>query len=391
VLKSRPLALIACLAACRDSSSVPTTGPTHFVLAAAGTIVRSSGFGGGSACLITLFTGAVHCWGYNGNGTFGNGSTENSDVPVPGGSGMTFYALSVGVVSACGIASSSRSLYCWGSYGDNQHLTPVLFNDDHKFKDLSGGVASGCALTVEGDAYCWGEGTDGELGDGLNAPSATPVQVVGGHTFASIGVGGGFACGLTTQRDAYCWGINDGGQLGSGSAEQKSSATPVLVTGQHHFTSLSVGADHVCALDPAGEAWCWGHNNDSQLGNGSDFHPDFNPHPTPERVSGNIDFSVISAGGGSSCGVSSDGAAYCWGQNFYGQLGNGSTNHGYGNYIPVAVAGGLTFVSIQAGGPSSCGITSNADVYCWGDNRVGELGYGEAPSSLVPVKVSFTP
>jgi hypothetical protein len=380
-----------CTAACRDSSALPTSGPTHFVLVAAGALVQSSG-GTGATCLLTLFSGTAHCWGFNYYGTYGNGSTESSNVPVPAGGGLSFAALGEGEFTACGIERASHSLYCWGYYGNDLaadplplHLTPVLFDAEHKFNALSEGSASGCALTSEGDAYCWGEGMDGELGNGSRTPSSTPVAVVGGHIFRSIGVGVGFACGLTTQGDAYCWGDNESGTLGNGSTDERNSDTPELVTGQHHFTSLSVGEFHVCALTQAGQGFCWGHNGFNELGIGS---RDDDWHPVPEQVTGNITFSVLNAGGGSSCGITRQGVAYCWGSNVFGALGNGTTDD---TSTPVAVSGGLTFVSIQAGGGSACGITSNADVYCWGDNSQGNLGDGTTTSSLVPVKTLFSP
>lgn len=379
---------LVCVIACSDSSSIPTTGPTHFVLAAAGALVQSSG-GSGSTCLLTLFSGAAHCWGYNHFGTYGNGSTDESHVPVPAGSGLTFADLSVGEFTACGIARSTRALYCWGYYGDDLsidppplHLTPLVFDSTHKYKQVSGD----CALTIDGIAYCWGEGFDGELGNGMYTPSPTPVAVIGGHVFESIGVGVGYACGLTTQGDAYCWGDNEVGNLGTGSTAERNSATPELVTGQHTYRTLSVGAFHTCGITTSHETFCWGHNGFNELGNGGARDDD--PHPTPEQVAGGLTFSVVNAGVGSSCGITRDGVAYCWGSNTFGELGNGTTDD---SNIPVAVTGGLTFVFVQAGGGSSCGLTSNAEVYCWGDNFNGNLGDGTTTSSFNPVKAHFSP
>jgi alpha-tubulin suppressor-like RCC1 family protein len=387
-------ALAACVlfsaAACRDSSNIPTTGPAHFVLTAAGALVQGSA-SSATACVLTLFGGTSYCWGDNRYGTFGNGSTESSDVPVPSGGMLSFAALSVSLYTSCGIEKSSLALYCWGFYGDNLtedlvlHLTPVLMDGSHKFKVVSQGSASGCAVTVDGDAYCWGEGNGGELGNGSMTFSSTPVKVSGDHNFKSIGVGYGTACGLTSDGDAYCWGSNDVGEVGSGNADNNIIATPQLVTGQHHFASLSVGAFHVCGLTQSGEAFCWGHNGFNELGIGT---RDDGPHATPERVTGNLTFSALGAGAGSSCAITPRGVAYCWGTNTAGQLGNGTTDD---SNVPVAVVGGLTFVSIGSGNGSACGITNNGDVYCWGDNEAGELGNGTNTSSLVPVKTHFAP
>lgn len=406
----RALAACALLsaAACRDSSSLPTTGPTHFVLTAAGALVVGSA-GSGTACLLTLFRGTAYCWGLNDNGQFGNGSTQNSNVPVPAGGALSFAALGVSANTSCGIENSSLALYCWGLPNDSGQVSvqvaPVLVDGSHKFIALSEGVASGCALTIDRDAYCWGWGAQGQLGDGYHEDAyhdslptvvaSTPVEVSGGHTFKSLTVGYFTACGLTTQGDAFCWGLNDMGQLGSGfvggrylpqiQMNDYGMPIPQLVVGQHHFVSLSVGAFHACGLTQSGEAFCWGHNAYNELGIGT---RDDNPHTTPEPVTGNLTFSAIAAGQGFTCALTPRGVAYCWGLNFAGQLGNGITDD---SDVPVEVAGGLTFVSIGSSGGFACGIAYNGDVYCWGDNQAGELGNGTTTNSLVPVKTHFTP
>jgi alpha-tubulin suppressor-like RCC1 family protein len=372
---------LLCAAACRDSNSIPTTGPTHFVLTAAGAL-ELGGAGSATACVLTLFEGTAYCWGYNTAGNFGNGSIESSNVPVPAGSTLRFAALGLGLWRSCGIEKSSLALYCWGSNGPSgrnpndltPELAPVLVDSSHKFKEVSQGSGSGCALTVDEDAYCWG-------GGGSRTFVFPLLKVPGGHAFKAIGVGDFEACGLTTQGDAYCWprdviyGETTDGIIG----------TPQLVAGQHHFISLSVGSEHACGLTQTGEAFCWGSNWGGQLGIGA---RDDDPHVTPEPVGGNLTFSALGAGAGATCAITPAGVAYCWGYNSTGALGNGTTDD---SYVPVKVEGNMTFVSIGSGNGSACGITSNGDVYCWGYNQYGELGNGTNTESLVPEKALLTP
>ncbi|MDP3775419.1 MAG: IPT/TIG domain-containing protein, partial [Gemmatimonadales bacterium] len=139
---------------------------------------------------------------------------------------------------------------------------------------------------------------------------------------------------------------------------------PVTVT----RTSLTAGGGHTCGLTSGGAAYCWGGNGSGQLGDGSTTQ-----RPTPVAVAGGITFASLAPGGGRTCGVTSGGAGYCWGVNSDGQLGDGSTTQ---RSTPVAVAGGLTFASLTAGGGHTCGVTSGGAAYCWGVNFQGQLGDG---------------
>jgi alpha-tubulin suppressor-like RCC1 family protein len=142
-----------------------------------------------------------------------------------------------------------------------------------------------------------------------------------------VGAGFRFACGLTTAGGAYCWGDNYDGELGIGSTtgpQQCSgppcSMTPVEVSGSLSFTSLSVGYTHTCGLTGSGAAYCWGFNGDGELGNGSTTNS-----AVPVAVTGGLTFVSVSAGYGHTCAVATSGTAYCWGYGIYGQLGNGGT------------------------------------------------------------------
>ena len=163
----------------------------------------------------------------------------------------------------------------------------------------------------------------------------------------------------------------------------------MLVAGGLTFTALSAGEHLTCGHATDGAWYCWGSNNYGQLGNGA-IGPALcqgtNPcSAEPVAVSSNVGFATVFPGYRQSCGITPDGAAYCWGWNAYGQLGDGTTTN---NLTPVAVSGGLTFASVSPDLHHTCGLTTAGVAYCWGDNQHGQLGDGTLAWSNVPVRVA---
>ena len=194
---------------------------------------------------------------------------------------------------------------------------------------------------------------------------------------------GSHSCGLTTARAAYCWGSNSSGKLGNGTdpGSVVTSNLPVAVSGGLTFQSVSAGGPHGCGVTTAGAAYCWGGGDDGQLGDGTTTGSN-----VPVAVSGGLTFQSVSASRGRhSCGVTTAGAAYCWGSGEMGKLGNGTNTD---SDVPVAVSGGLTFQSVSAGVAHSCGVTTAGAAYCWGNGVRGRLGHGTNTGSYVPVRVS---
>ena len=334
------------------------------------------------SCALTT-SGAAYCWGYNGWGQLGNGSTADGPLPVAVAGGLRFTALTAGYSHNCGLTASGAA-YCWGyngSYsgfgplGDGSvtpRSVPVAVTGDLTFSSVSPGREHTCGLTATGSAYCWGAG--GLLGDGSSVGSAVPVAVTGGLTFSALSAGASRTCGLTATGAAYCWGA---GPLGDGSSA--GSTVPVAVGGGGTFIAISAGgfdAGYTCGVNTSGTAYCWGDGGHGELGNGSNGFS-----LVPAAVSGGLAFSAVDAGWRyHTCGLTTNGAAYCWGFNVWGQLGNGLTEDAA---VPVAVSGGLTFAGLSAGGTNSCGVNRGGIAYCWGDH-IGK-------SSTVPVRVDGGP
>jgi alpha-tubulin suppressor-like RCC1 family protein len=177
-----------------------------------------------------------------------------------------------------------------------------------------------CALAADGAAWCAGQNYYGELGNGTTAFSPVPTAVAGGLRFTELGAGDSFACGIATDGLTYCWGRNDYRQLGDLEAGSQ-SLFPVAVAGGHRFSSISVGARHVCGLESDGTAYCWGDGSYGKLGT----DPAVLSQPVPAAVTGGRRFRSISAGGYHTCGIAYDDYTYCWGSNLNGEIGDGST------------------------------------------------------------------
>lgn len=193
-------------------------------------------------------------------------------------------------------------------------------------------------------------------------------------TWISLAVGNLHTCGLTSGGTAYCWGRNFERQLGDGSAVID-QPTPVAVSGGLTFASLAPGSYHTCGLTSGGAAYCWGPAG--LLGDSSQANR--------IAVAGGLTFASLTAGATHTCGVTNSGAAYCWGANDAGQLGDSSA---IDRFTPTAVVGGIAFTSLTAGTDHTCGLTSDGAAYCWGGNRNGQLGLGDTLGRLAPAAVA---
>jgi large repetitive protein len=175
--------------------------------------------------------------------------------------------------------------------------------------------------------------------------------------------------------------------LGQGKDERDRKLAPGLVAGEFQFkpNSVSVGLDHVCAISTADKAVCWGRGRYGKLGIGSaDALGVIENLMTPREVKGNISFAQLATGVFQTCGIATNGEAYCWGRNGSGQLGDGTTTM---RVEPTAVSANLKFKDIAIGSDHACGISSNDEVYCWGNGNAGKLGTHSADNKLTPTKV----
>jgi alpha-tubulin suppressor-like RCC1 family protein len=200
-----------------------------------------------------------------------------------------------------------------------------------QFVSIHGSVWHTCALAADGTAYCWGGNDNGELGDGTTTEKLTPVKVEApaGVRFVSLTS----RCGQAEDGTVYCWGFNSNGQLGDGTTTDRLTPTAVTMPAGVSFVSHYRGGSHTCALDLAGNAYCWGSNNFGQLGDGSTAQRTL---PTAVAAPPGVSFVLLAAGSQFTCGLTPTDEAYCWGDNFNGQLGDGTTTE---HRTPNRVAG----------------------------------------------------
>jgi len=238
--------------------------------------------GSGVFCGVTG-SGAAYCAGRRNNGVLGVGDPAaafgEQRQPVPISGSLTFSAIGIGGNGfACALTRDGRA-YCWGmdaGWGvlgrrGARSSSPLLIADAPRFQSLSVGGYHVCGLTPDGTAFCWGGGTHGQLGNGDEESSLRPVRVDAPLVFRSISAGGSHTCAVTAEGVAYCWGSNDSGQLGNPNThdncgEGVCSRRPQAVAGDLRFTVISAGGSHTCGVASGGAVYCWGSNEDGQLG-----------------------------------------------------------------------------------------------------------------------------
>lgn len=357
---------------------------------------------------------SVRCWGRNDKGQLGNGTTDQfGDNPLPrdalgAGSGITDVA--AGGDHSCLLGFGGGGIRCWGGNllgqlgtGDTvDRLQPAdVVGLGGSLRAIAAGDAYTCAVRG-GGASCWGVNREGELGNGqagcdpqedpflANCYRKTPVTVSGLGGVRQLSAGSKHACALTTGGGVACWGSNESGQLGNGGPTgidpetgiPRNANTPVEVRGLGNgVKAVSAGGDHTCAITNAGAIKCWGDNGFGQLGDGTTTERD-----TPVTVA-RSGAAAIAAGGQHTCAVTTKGGVICWGRNTYGGLGDGTRKE---RHRPVAVSGlglGSGTTEITAGYQYTCARLEVDDIRCWGRNDFGQLGDGTTASRLKPVNV----
>lgn len=270
----------------------------------------------------------------------------------------------------------------------------VTFNGSANITLASGwasfapGLFASCGLTKQGAAFCWGAGMFGQLGNGDTAAHEGAVPVSGGHTFTQVSMGNSIACGVAMGGPLYCWGDPTYSGFGNGTAAGPGTKyTPVAAGNGRSFTQVAVGQSTVCGLS-SGAAYCWGTNSGGAVGNGDTTHA---WTPVAVAMPGGVTLKYIGAGSSFNCGLATTGAVYCWGNNYDGTLGTGSSAPD-SSLIPLQVTGGHTFTSLAVGNTGVCALTAAGTVYCWGEilNGNGTSGKEYAPTAISQTGLTFT-
>jgi alpha-tubulin suppressor-like RCC1 family protein len=392
--------------------------------ALAGVTLTQVSAGDDSACALGS-TGAAYCWGVNTQGQLGNGTLttpqETATAATTAGTALAGVTLTQVSASAAGdhtcALGSTGAAYCWGQDASGQlgngttsttqdtavAVTATGVLAGVVLTQVSSGKDQGCALSSAGAAYCWGGNTDGDLGNNSTIQSTTAVAVTATGVLAGIvltQVTGAynFACALSSAGAAYCWGFNTSSQLGN-PVTANNFLVPVAVMAQ--ATMIASGYDHSCLLRN-GKAYCWGDDGNGQLGNGIGTGNFTSPVAVTVGGSSAIPtgttLTQISAGYGYACALGSTGAAYCWGLNTNGQLGNGTVTSPA--KLATAVSLGamptgtiLTQIAVtvwSAANDSTCALSTAGADYCWGDDTDGELGNGTTSGTAQTTAVAVS-
>ena len=352
--------------------------------------------------------------------------------------GIRFSQVSAGEYHSLALGSDGNA-YAWGTndYGQlgdgtiTQRTTPVMVRKpadtpaDFTYVQVSAGEYHSLALGSDGNAYAWGYNSSGRLGDGTNTERHAPVRMKmpdrntypdlpKDFTYAQVSAGGQHSLALGSDGNAYGWGYNNRGQLGDGTNTTRYAPVRMKMPDRNTYPDLpkdftylqvSAGGQHSLALGSDGNAWAWGYNYDGQLGDGTHTTryapvrvktPDRNTYPDLPK---DFTYAQVSAGGQHSLALGSDGSAWAWGDNYYGELGDGTSTYWY---TPVRVKTpdrntypdlpkDFTYAQVSAGDGHSLALGSDGNAYGWGQNSSGQLGNntasGYGDSNPVPVRV----
>ncbi|AKF08220.1 RCC1 domain-containing protein [Sandaracinus amylolyticus] len=249
---------------------------------------------------------------------------------------------------------------------------------------VSVGTQHVCAALSDGRVACWGSNLYGQLGPGAGAQQSRPYVVPGLSTAVEVVAGQQHSCARLASGGVRCWGNNEAGRLGDGTTTQRTTVATVLRSDGTPLTGvqrLSVGTAHTCAITSARTAWCWGSNFFGQLGDGTTT-----TRPSAVQVTGLSNVVQLESGSAFSCALDSFDRVRCWGDNVHGQLGDGSTTR-----RPAPVQASISDVEeIGTGSSHACARVSGGRVLCWGRNAFYELGDGTRTTQLAPVVAQFT-
>lgn len=371
-----------------DGASVNRTRPAPIITR--GQAVQSI-VAGKYNSMILRQNGTFMGWGNNDSGQLGDGVVTNVCPPMQ----------ALGMCDVATIATRQNhtlalkhdgTVWAWGdnSYGQlgdggiGMRLLPIQTQGLSNVSGIATGYDQSLAVKKDGTVWAWGANWCGELGTGTDMDSATPVQVSGLTDCVKVVAGDCFSFAIQQNGTVWGWGYNGDGELGDGMFDW-ASYVPVQVSGLSHVVAMAAGCSHVVALKSDGTVWAWGNNYFGQLGNGTTIQ-----RSTPTQVMGVSDIIAVATGENHSMALRRDGTVWVWGNNRHGQLGDGTTVN---RQTPVMLSG-LTGVLSIAGGSDiddavchSMALKNDGTVWAWGSNANGQLGDGTTTDQLSPVQV----
>jgi alpha-tubulin suppressor-like RCC1 family protein len=343
--------------------------------------------------------GIVWAWGLNDCGQLGDGTTVNKATPVQVKGLKDIIAISAGKSHAVALKRDG-TVWTWGSntFGELGDGTSKSRSVPAAVKGISDAVAISASMDhttavvlKDGTVRTWGRNESGQLGDGTKSLKRRPVKVKNLTSVIAVSAGGSHTVALKKDGTVWSWGGNTFGQLGNGS--DSGSLKPVQAKNLNNVIDISAGSCYTTALKKDGTLWGWGVNYDGRLGLGYkevDYGafvataPDTSTRYSPVQIKAVSGVAAISSRYNHTVIVKKDGTVWATGNNYYGQVGDGS--RGFNEYEPVKVEGLSDIVDVSAGCKHTVAVAKDGSVWAWGYNRFGAFGNG-IQASLVPVKV----
>jgi uncharacterized delta-60 repeat protein len=331
--------------------------------------------------------GTLWAWGYNYFGQLGDGTTTTRSVAVQVGGDSDWASVAAGDRHTIGLKADG-TVWTWGynsngQLGDGtsiQRFFPAQMGSDSDWASIAAGSHNNLCLKTDGTLWGWGYGSGHGAGSGN---IRTPVQVGGDSDWVSFSIYN-HTLAIKTDGTLWAWGSNSYGQCGVVPVHPTTTEifAPVQVGSRSDWASVSAGGGHSVALKSDGTLWAWGYNSKGQLGTGS-FDSDYHTTPLPVG-SGDSDWVSIAAGQYHSLTLKSDGTLWAWGSNNYGQFGNGSSDSNF-HTTPLQSGSESDWASIVAGQYHAFGYKSDGTLWAWGNNGQYKLGDGTTTTRTTPV------
>ena len=325
------------------------------------------------------------CWGTENFGQFGDGGAETDSTSVPAQSDPSSWEMIGRGYSRtyCGIKTDA-SAWCWGGGTQGElgngasvnSASPVEVSGSYTWVQVAAGNQFACGIQTDGSGWCWGRGR--QRGDGVSDPAAvnTPQSLDdGGATWKKISAGSAHACGIKDDDEIYCWGTNAVGRNGNGT-NTGYQYSPGVISESGPWIDVSAGGQTTCAVKTDGSLWCWGKGQSGSLADGvGGDHEEWDPIPADDPDT----WLSVEVGASNGCGVKSDGTGWCWGLNANGIVGDGTSNN---RTSPVEIDGSYNWKYVTIGQSHACGVQDDSSVWCWGRETGGQLGNGSDSTTV---------
>jgi alpha-tubulin suppressor-like RCC1 family protein len=287
----------------------------------------------------------------------------------------------------------------YGQIGDGTTSTATLpksIDPSNKYIQIATGDNHTCGITLNNDLKCWGKNTYGQLGDGTNTNRLVPTLIDSGVKYSFVSLGNNHTCGITTLAQGQilkCWGRNSTFELGLGVDPPNNSTDPIgafenlpqIVDTGISYLWVATSNRTTCGITTSNKLKCWGDNNYGQIGDGTTTDKS-----SPVPIDTNTDYIRVSLGsakyGTTGCGITTTGILKCWGASFTGALGVVLDRTSTSESLPKVVDANESYMRVDVGEHHTCGITQNNVLKCWGTNTYGQLGI--LPSIIIPTAVN---